>query len=75
MDQPRLFEFRMGERSPDTLVVAEANRDAAQLLTDWRSWPGGALALVGPKGAGKTHLALAWALETGAREVVATAPP
>lgn len=75
MDQPRLFEFRMGERSPDTLVVAEANRDAARLLTDWRSWPGGALALVGPKGAGKTHLALAWALETGAREVVATAPP
>src|SRR5262249_20287310 len=69
MRQPRLFEFRMGERSPDTLVVAEANRDAAKLLTDWRTWPGGALALSGPKGAGKTHLALAWALEAGARQV------
>lgn len=74
-DQPRLFEFRMGERSPDTLVVSEANRDAARLLTDWRAWPGGALALVGPKGAGKSHLALAWALEMGARQLAADASP
>ena len=73
MDQPRLFEFRMGDRSPDKLVVAEANRDAAKLLTDWRSWPGGALALVGPSGAGKTHLALAWAVEAKARQVSARA--
>jgi chromosomal replication initiation ATPase DnaA len=73
--QPRLFEFRMGERSPDTLVVTEANRDAARLLTQWRAWPNGALALTGPKGAGKTHLALAWALETGARQVSPTAAP
>ncbi len=65
----------MGERSPDTLVVAQANRDAAKLLTQWRTWPGGALALVGPRGAGKTHLALAWALETGARQVSPTAAP
>src|SRR5262245_58422549 len=65
----------MGERSPDTLVVAEANRDAAKLLTGWRAWPGGALALVGPPGAGKTHIALAWALEAGARQVSALASP
>lgn len=75
MHQPRLFEFRMGERSPDTLVVAEANRDAARLLTEWRNWPNGALALTGPKGAGKTHLALAWALEAGARQVSPLAAP
>lgn len=75
MQQPRLFEFRMGERSPDTLVVTEANRDAARLLTEWRSWPNGALALSGPQGAGKTHLALAWALEAGARQVSPTAAP
>jgi chromosomal replication initiation ATPase DnaA len=73
MQQPRLFEFRMGERSPDTLVVAEANRDAVRLLTEWRTWPNGALTLTGPKGAGKTHLALAWALEAGARQVSPTA--
>lgn len=65
----------MGERSPDTLVVTEANRDAAHLLTQWRAWPNGALALVGPKGAGKTHLALAWALEAGARQLQPAASP
>ncbi|MEZ6024158.1 MAG: hypothetical protein R3C16_12265 [Hyphomonadaceae bacterium] len=75
MDQQRLFEFRMGERSPDTLVVTEANRAAAGLLTDWRAWPGGALALSGPQGAGKTHLALAWALEAGARQISPSASP
>lgn len=71
--QPRLFEFQMGDRSPDKLVVAEANRDAAKLLTDWRAWPHGALAISGPPGSGKTHLALAWALEVGARQIPATA--
>lgn len=75
MSQQRLFEFRMGERSPDTLVVAESNRDAARLLTEWRAWPGGALALTGPPGSGKTHLAVAWALETGARQVSPRATP
>jgi len=73
--QPRLFEFRMGERSPDTLVVTEANRDAADLLTHWRAWPNGALALVGPAGSGKTHLALAWALEAGSRQLPPDAAP
>lgn len=73
MDQPRLFEFRMGDRSPHKLVVAEANRDAAKLLTDWRVWPGGVLALTGPSGSGKTHLALAWAFEAKARQIAALA--
>ena len=42
---------------------------------EWRAWPGGALALAGPAGSGKTHLALAWALETGARQVSPRAAP
>lgn len=73
--QPRLFEFRMGERSPETLIVSQANEAAVRLLKTWPTWPGGALALIGPKGSGKTHLALAWALEAGARAVRADAPP
>jgi chromosomal replication initiation ATPase DnaA len=73
-EQGRLFSFRMGERSPDTLVITEANQRAAELLTSWRAWPGGALALTGPPGSGKTHLALAWALEAGARQVGPVAP-
>ena len=75
MNQPRLFEFRMGERSPETLIVTDANRAAARLILDWRAWPGGALALIGPRGSGKTHLALAWALEAGARQVSPRAAP
>lgn len=75
MSQQRLFEFRMGERSPATLVVSEANRDAANLLTGWRTWPNGALALTGPQGSGKTHLGLAWALEAGARQITPNASP
>lgn len=75
MTQPRLFEFRMGERSPDTLAVTGANRDAANLLTRWQVWPGGALALSGPQGSGKTHLAMAWAVEAGARQLAPTASP
>lgn len=74
-DQPRLFEFRMGERAPEALVVSGANRDAALLLANWRAWPGGAMALVGPASSGKTHLALAWALESGARWVSPESDP
>ncbi len=73
-EQPRLFEFRMGDHSPDTLVVAEANREAALLLATPSTWPGGALALVGPQGSGKTHLSLAWALEHGAESLAPDAP-
>lgn len=65
--QPRLFEFRMGERAPETHVVTRSNRAAAELLTGWRTWPGGAMALTGPQGSGKTHLANAWAAEADAR--------
>jgi chromosomal replication initiation ATPase DnaA len=65
----------MGERSPETLVVSRANEAAARLLKQWPNWPGGALALVGPAWSGKTHLAMAWALEAGAREGRAEAAP
>ncbi|MGE0830775.1 MAG: DNA replication protein [Hyphomonadaceae bacterium] len=66
-EQPRLFEFRMGERAPETHVVTRANQAAVERLEGWRAWPGGALALTGPQGAGKTHLAHVWAAATGAR--------
>jgi chromosomal replication initiation ATPase DnaA len=38
------------------------------MLDAWPRWPGGCLALVGPEGVGKTHLARAWAED--ARAVV-----
>lgn len=47
--------------------VTEANALALAEIDGWRSWPAGKLVLVGPAGAGKTHLAHVWAKESGAR--------
>lgn len=51
-------------------VVAEPNRAAFDLVTATR-WPSDVLLLVGPEGAGKTHLAALFAQETGARVIAA----
>jgi chromosomal replication initiation ATPase DnaA len=47
-------------------VESAANAQALALLDRWPAWPGGVLALVGPEGSGKTHLAQIWAAESGA---------
>jgi chromosomal replication initiation ATPase DnaA len=41
--------------------VTESNAAAWERLQRWQDWPNGVLALSGPQGAGKTHMALAWA--------------
>lgn len=46
--------------------VAPANAEASTLVTGWRDWPAGKLALIGPAGCGKTHLARVWAAEADA---------
>lgn len=43
-----------------------ANAQALALVERWPAWPGGVLALVGPEGGGKTHLAAIWAQRAGA---------
>lgn len=47
-------------------VESAANAQALALLDRWPAWPGGVLALVGPEGGGKTHLAAIWAAQAGA---------
>jgi chromosomal replication initiation ATPase DnaA len=42
-------------------IVSPANAEAVETLDAWPAWPGGRLALVGPEGSGKTHLARVWA--------------
>ena len=58
------------ERSPafrrEDFIVSDANVEAVRTLDAWPHWPGGALALTGPAGSGKTHLARAWAERSGA---------
>ncbi len=53
----------------DAFVLSDANRSAVLALDDWASLGRGALALVGPAGSGKTHLAQAWADANGAQLV------
>ena len=49
-----------------------ANAAALAALTDWHNWPGGKMLIVGPWGAGKTHLAHIWAAMTGAERITGT---
>jgi chromosomal replication initiation ATPase DnaA len=49
------------------------NEAALALIDCWPDWPANAIALVGPEGSGKTHLATIWATATGARVISAHA--
>jgi chromosomal replication initiation ATPase DnaA len=54
------LERREGFRSED-FIASPANADARRALDAYPAWPGGCLALVGPAGSGKSHLAALWA--------------
>jgi len=51
----------------EDFLVAPCNADAVRWIDLWPDWPGSSLALVGPAGSGKTHLASVWAAASGAR--------
>ncbi|MFT4794154.1 MAG: chromosomal replication initiation ATPase DnaA [Paracoccaceae bacterium] len=53
-------------RGRDAFFETDANTAALSVLDNWRGWPLGRMALVGPKGSGKTHMLHVWAEETGA---------
>ncbi len=59
----------------EDFFVSPANAMAVALIEGWRDWPGRKLALIGPAGAGKTHLAHVWAAASGARIIAADALP
>jgi len=58
------------ERQPayrrEDFILSAVNAAAVETLDRWPAWHSGALALVGPAGSGKTHLARSWAQRTGA---------
>jgi chromosomal replication initiation ATPase DnaA len=50
----------------EDFIVADGNREALAWLDRWPDWPAPALALGGPPGCGKTHLAHIWAARADA---------
>lgn len=57
----------------DDFLPGPSNENALALLDRWPDWPARMLALVGPEGSGKSHLASIWAKESGARFMSARA--
>ncbi len=55
----------------EDFLVAPSNEVAVAWIDRWPDWPGAALALYGPAGSGKTHLAQVW---RGQSEAVAIGP-
>lgn len=55
----------------DDFLTGPCNERPFQLICSWPDWPANALALIGPEGSGKTHLATVWAALAGARVISA----
>jgi chromosomal replication initiation ATPase DnaA len=51
----------------DDFVAGTSNAAALALIDSWPEWPDRIVALVGPEGSGKSHLASVWGEKTGAR--------
>lgn len=51
----------------DDFLSGPGNSAALTLIESWPDWPANAVALIGPEGSGKSHLASIWAVASGAR--------
>jgi chromosomal replication initiation ATPase DnaA len=72
-------QLRLGLRRPPAydrgaFVEGPSNAAARAALDAWPRWTAGALALIGPEGSGKTHLARAWARDAHALLLDRAAP-
>lgn len=59
----------------DDFLVGPSNDAALAMIERWPDWPNRAIALAGPAGSGKSHLASIWAAQSGARFLSARALP
>ncbi len=64
LDLPHAESFRR-----DDFLASPSNEAALALVDSWPVWPDRIAAIVGPAGAGKSHLAAMWAERAGARIV------
>ncbi|WP_417460789.1 HdaA/DnaA family protein [Kordiimonas sp.] len=61
LDLPHRPSFDLSD-----FIVSSSNEAAFNALDAWPEWPHHAMALIGPRSSGKTHLATAWARRAGA---------
>jgi chromosomal replication initiation ATPase DnaA len=74
--EPRQLAFslpHMENFSRADFLEAPSNASALHLIERWPDWPGRVVALAGPVGSGKSHLASIWADLSGARFLSARA--
>jgi chromosomal replication initiation ATPase DnaA len=55
----------------EDFLTGPSNETALALIERWPDWPDRMMLLVGPQGAGKSHLAAIWAAAAGARTAAA----
>lgn len=73
---PRQLALALGHAESlarEDFLEGPSNADALALIERWPDWPSRAVALVGPEGSGKSHLASIWADAAGARFISAHA--
>ncbi len=74
MTSDRQLVLDLGHRPAfgrDDFLVAPGNREAVDWIDRWPDWPSQVLAIFGPAGCGKSHLAQVFALHAGAVLVAA----
>jgi chromosomal replication initiation ATPase DnaA len=74
MTPPRQLAFALPHAESfarEDFLGGASNAAALRLIEQWPDWPDRVLALTGPEGAGKSHLAAIWAEIAGARRVAA----
>jgi chromosomal replication initiation ATPase DnaA len=76
MSVPRQLAFALPHAESfarDDFLIGSSNDAALATIERWPDWADRVLALTGPEGAGKSHLAAIWAEKAGARRVSARA--
>ena len=74
--QPRQLAFALPHAESltrDNFLEGPANAAGLALVDSWPEWPNRIMLLIGPEGAGKSHLAAIWAEQAGARSIPAHA--
>jgi chromosomal replication initiation ATPase DnaA len=69
---PRQLSLSLGYRESfdrADFLCGPSNETALALIDRWTEWPARAIALIGPEGSGKSHLAAIWAKAAGGRVI------